>query len=103
MGNRDRRLLSVKGQAVGVALLRRHPSFLDQITVAIIGDAREVPACLRLLQRRTILAQSSFGLGDLVIELRGGNLRQKIASLHMIAYIDLAHLDVTVCARKYIC
>ena len=30
LGDRDRRLLRLKGQAVGVALLRRHPPLLDQ-------------------------------------------------------------------------
>ena len=73
---------------------------MTKVTVAIVGDLCEVPACLRLLQRRLVLAERGLGLGDLVIELGSRNLRQQIASLHMIADIDLARLDVAVGARK---
>ena len=98
--NRDRRLLGIEGQAVGVALLRRHPSLLDQVAVAIVGDPRKIPARLRLLQRRLGLVKRGFGLSDLVIELGSRNLRQQIASLYMITDIDLARLDVAVGAGK---
>ena len=73
---------------------------MTRVAVAIVGDLREIPACLRLLQRRLVLAERGLGLSDLVIELRSRNLRQQIAGLHTIADIDLARLDVAVGARK---
>ena len=87
-------------EAIGVALLRRHPSFLDQVAVAIVGDLREIPARLRLLQRRLVLAQRRLSLSNLVIEFGRRDLRQQIAGLHMIADIDLARLDVAVGASE---
>ena len=69
-------LLRLQGQTIIVALLEREPSLPDQIAVTRIGDLREVPACLCLVQCGLDLGQRRLGLRNLVVELRGGDVRQ---------------------------
>ena len=98
----DRSLLSLQGQPIIVSLLKREPSLLDQIAVARIGDLGEVTACLRLLQCRLVLGQRRLGLRDLVVELRGGDIRQQGSRLDPIADVDVALFDVAAGARENI-
>src|SRR5713226_886630 len=94
------RLLRLQGQAIVVALLKREPSLLDQIAVARVGDLGEFSACLGLLQCRLALGQRRSGLRNLVVELRGGNVRQQSSGLDPVADVDVALFDVAAGARE---
>jgi len=69
-------LLRLQRQAIVVALLKREPSLLDQLTVAPISDLCEFTACLRLPQCRLILGQRRLSLRDLVVEFRSSDVHQ---------------------------
>jgi hypothetical protein len=49
------------------------------------------------------LRQVRFGLGDLVVELGGGDHRQDIAGFHSRADIDIAFRDIPAGAREDVC
>ena len=95
-------MLCLQGQAIVVALLKCEPSLFDQFAVARIGDLGELLACLGLPQCRLILGQRRLGLRNLVVELRGGNVRQQGSGLDAIADVDVALFDVAAGARENI-
>src|SRR5262249_30855750 len=98
----DRSSLRLQGQAIIVTLLTREPSLRDQLAVARIGDIREIPARLRLLQCRLVLGQRRLSLRDLVVKLSGGNFYQQGSGLDAIADVDVALFDVATGAGKNI-
>ncbi|MGY4374615.1 hypothetical protein ACVWZ3_002254 [Bradyrhizobium sp. i1.3.6] len=100
LGDTDGRLLCTQGETIVVALLCRQPALLDQIAVARIGDVGELPARLRLLQGGLVLGQRRLGLGDLLVELRSGDCREKIAFLDPIADIHVALFDIATGPRE---
>ncbi len=98
--NVDRGLPRLQGESIGVTLLRGHPAFIDQRAVAPPGHPCKLHIRLRLLHRCLELLQRRFRLGDLVVELRGDDLDQQLALLHVVADIDIALFDVAACASK---
>src|SRR5580692_1337749 len=93
-------LLGLIVQSIGVTLLLRHPTLPYENGVAAPSDPGQLTVCLDLPARRLGLRQIRFGLGDLMVELRGGDRRQEIARLHARADIDIAFRDVPACSRE---
>ncbi len=75
--NLFRLLLRRIGQAIGVALLLGGPALPHQNRVAAPSDPGQFTVRLGLPARCLGLSQAGLGLGDLVVELRGGDRRQR--------------------------
>ena len=88
-------LLSRIGQAIGVALLLGDPALPHQNRVAPPSDPGQFTGRLGLAMGGFGLRQIGLGLGDLVVELRGGDRRQQVARLHLRADIDIALGDIS--------
>jgi hypothetical protein len=72
-------------------------------TAALIappGNTAEIAVGLRLLERGLELGKRCFGLGDLMVELRGSDFRQQLAFRDVIADIDLASRNIAGRARE---
>ena len=66
----------------------------QELAVAVPGHLGEVAVGLRLLEVGAQLRQCAFRLRDLVLDLRRGDLDEKIASLHPATDVDIALGDV---------
>src|SRR5262249_23556211 len=82
------------------ALLLRKPTFADKWIIAVPGHLCQIQVGLRLLLRRLELRQRGFCLGDLVIELRRGDLDQKLPLFYPITDVHVALLNVPPGARE---
>ena len=102
LGDTDRGVLGFEAQSIGVAELCGRPALLDQRADAIVGDLRELLACLVLPKRRLRLGKRCLRLRDLVIELGSGELGKDVARLHTAADIDVALENVAIGARENI-
>jgi hypothetical protein len=100
LSHSNRSVLCRQRQAIVVTLLKGKPSLLDQFAGTPIGDVCKIVTCLGLLQGRLVLGQRCPGLRNLVVQLRGGNLRQQGAGLDPITDIDIALFDVAAGARE---
>ncbi len=87
-------LLRLEVLNVDVALLARHPAFLDQRSIPAPSHLREPSVGLRLVQRRLELSQHRLVLRDLIVEFRHSELRQQFPCLNAIADIDVALDDI---------
>ena len=70
----DRGLARLETQAIGIALLLRDPTLMDERLVAIPGDLGEIAIGFRLLQRCLQLRERPLGLRNLMLKLGGRDL-----------------------------
>src|SRR6516225_785583 len=91
----ERALLCLQSQAVGVALLLGDPPLLDQLAVAAPCHLSEVLVSLCLTECGLHLRERRLCLCDLMVELRRGDLGEKLPGLDVVADSHLALVDVS--------
>ncbi len=94
LSNRNRCRLSCIVQSVLIAPLLGIPTFLDERCRAVIGHLGEFGICLRLLHRCLVLRELSFGLVELLVDLRRVDLRQQVAFPNVSANIEVPGLEI---------
>ena len=94
LGDRERRELGRRVQAVGVALLLALPALNDELRGPLVGHAAEIRVGLRLLNRRLQLSELPLGLFELLIEIRRRDRREDLALRHMSANVLVPGGDV---------
>ena len=92
LSDADRRFLRSQRLHVHRTLLLRGPALFNQRTIAVPCNLRQFGIGSRLLQSCLKLNQGALGLGNLMIELRGGDLGQKLPLLNLVADIDVSSI-----------